>query len=164
MNRKTIVTFLAAASLALGAGVASAQGWGGYHHGGDCYGGKYTGKWSEEDLKERMAARHEKLKERLKITPEQETAWKTFNEQMAAIGESRMAARPDPAEFAKLTTPERMEKRLELSRKFQDAMDKRLAVLKTFYASLTAEQKQIFDDLHSPRWRDGKRGWHKKGW
>ncbi|MCL2075539.1 MAG: Spy/CpxP family protein refolding chaperone [Betaproteobacteria bacterium] len=105
--------------------------------------------------------RHARLKEILKIAPNQEAAWKTFNEQMLAIAETRFAARPDPAEFMGLSAPERMEKRLELSRQYQDTMDKRLSVLNTFYASLSAEQKKIFDDWHSPRWRDGKRG---RGW
>jgi hypothetical protein len=175
MNRKTIVTFLAAAGLALGAGIASAQGWGGgggcggygYYGGGyghygsgHHYGGGGGWVWSEEAFKERMAARHERLKEVLKITSKQEAAWKTFNDRMLAL---KRAAPPDPAEFAGLTAPERMEKRLELSRQFQGTMDERIAIVKEFYAGLTAEQKKAFDDWHSPgRWGDDKRGWKQK--
>jgi len=164
MNRKSIVGVLAAIGLVFGAGVASAQGWGGcggyggYYQGGgcgDCYGGKHA-KWSEEDFKERMELRHKRMKEQLKITVNQEAAWNTFNEQMLAL---KRFDRPNLEEFAKLNSPERMEKRLEMMRQFQDAMAKRIEVVKTFYASLNAEQQKAFDDWHSPRWREGKRGW-----
>jgi hypothetical protein len=165
MNRKTIVTFLAAAGIALGAGVASAQGWGGcggyggYGYGSGGGGGGWV--WSDDAFKERMTARHEQLKEVLKITPKQEEAWKSFNERMLTL---KRAAPPDQAEFAKLTAPERMEKRQELARQFQNSMDERIAIVKDFYANLSAEQKKVFDDWHSPRWRGDKRNWKKKGW
>jgi len=160
ISRKTVVAVLAAASLALGAVVANAgghdkSGWGG--HCGNYY-GKADGKWSEKDFKEQIAERQARLKKVLKIEPNQEAAWKTFTDQMSAQAQERFG-NFDPDQFLGLTTPERMEKRLELSRQAQDAMSKRLEAVKTFYASLTAEQKKKFDDWHSPRGpRGGPRG------
>ena len=177
ISRKTVVAVLAATSLALGAGVANAGGphkggWGGYcgggyyssarnwHSGnggwgGYCGGGYYgkaDGKWSEKDFKERIAERQERLKKALQIAPNQEAAWKTFTDQMTTLAQER-AKNFDPDQFLGLTAPERMEKQLERLRQAQDAMSKRLEVVKTFYASLTAEQKKKFDDWHSPKRR-----------
>jgi Spy/CpxP family protein refolding chaperone len=144
ISRKTMVTFLAVSSLALGIGVASAggknrDGWGNW---GNCHGQENTA-----DSKKRLEAWHERLHEALKLSPEQESAWKTFSEQARPAN----IQRPDPGEFAKLTAPERLEKHLELSRQHQEIMSQRLAALKTFYAALAPEQQKIFDDFHSPK-------------
>jgi len=161
ISKKSVVTLLTAATFALGAGVASAGGhqkggWGGC----DGYGhpGMYERNLKQEDFKERMAARHERLKKALKLDAKQEADWKTFTDQMAALAQEQ-SKKFDPDQFLGLSTPEKMEKRLELSRQAQDAMAKRLTVVKTFYNSLTAEQKKKFDDWHSPKGqRGGPRG------
>ncbi|MDR2637101.1 MAG: hypothetical protein LBB55_02065, partial [Zoogloeaceae bacterium] len=87
ISRKTIVTFLAVSSLALGIGIASA---GGGHHGDWCDRG--PGHWGPHDwsdrgsenaadFKKRLEERRDRLHEALKLSPEQESAWKTFTEQ-----------------------------------------------------------------------------------
>jgi hypothetical protein len=157
ISRKSIVTVLAAATLAFGAGTASAGKGGGWGGGwGDCGGGgfygKADGKWNEKDFKERIAERQERLKKALAITSKQEAAWKTFTDQMTAQMQERFK-NFDPDQFLGLTTPERMEKQLAFSRQAQGTMEKRLEAVKTFYNSLTPEQKKKFDDWHSSKRR-----------
>ena len=65
------------------------------------------GKMAER-MKERMAKRQADLKAKLKLTPEQEGAWTQFTTAMQPPAQG--PKRPDPAEMAKLTTPQRMEK------------------------------------------------------
>jgi protein CpxP len=100
-----------------------------------------------------MVAKHmTELKAKLKITAEQDGAWTAFTAAMKPADHKEMK-RPDPAEMAKLSTPERM----DAMRKFHNghqtemnaAMDKRHEAVKAFYGTLTAEQKKVFDAEHS---------------
>jgi hypothetical protein len=63
-----------------------------------------------------------------------------------------MAKRPDHAEMDKLSTPERIDKMRALRSQhmtdMQANMDKRDEATKTFYATLSAEQKKVFDAEH----------------
>jgi Zn-finger nucleic acid-binding protein len=68
---------------------------------------------------------------------------------------------PDRAEIDKLTTPERLDKMRELRKQRDAQMDKRDEATRTFYATLSAEQKKIFDantarPFHN-RWSQGPR-------
>ena len=91
---------------------------------------------------QRMAERLKVLKAQLKITPAQEGTWTTWT---AAIQPGSRIQRPDRAEFQRLSTPERID-RIRAMRTARNAeMDKRLDATKTFYASLNAEQKAVFD-------------------
>ncbi len=99
-----------------------------------------------------MAKRHDALKAKLKLTAEQDGAWTTFTAAMkppAQMGQKR----PDRAELDKLTTPERIDKmralRTEHMTAMNSAMDKREDAIKTFYASLNADQKKVFDTEHA---------------
>jgi hypothetical protein len=100
----------------------------------------------------KMAQMHAKhltdLKAKLKITASQETAWNTFTEAMKPPADM-MNKRPDHAEMDKLTTPERIDKMRALHKEhmvtMEAAMDKRAEATKTFYDTLSAEQKQTFD-------------------
>lgn len=114
------------------------------------------GGWERfhEQRGERMQQHQKKLHDALKLTPDQEGAWKKFTESM------QPPARPErgePGEWAKLTAPERAEKMLELQKKRQDRMAEHVATLKAFYAVLTPEQKKIFDEAHAGP-RGGRRG------
>lgn len=120
----------------------------------------------------KMEAMHAKhladLKTRLKITPAQEGAWTTFTGAMKP--QARTMDRPDRAAFDKLSTPERIDKMRELRAKHhadrQAAADQRDQAVKTFYATLTDEQKKVMDAEHArmgkqmERWREGH---HKDG-
>jgi hypothetical protein len=104
----------------------------------------HRGKRNFESMKQRQAKQLATLKEKLKLAPEQEGAWNTFVE-------ARQLPPPSPgprmsrAEFAKLTTPERLELR-EKRRAERDAvMAKRTEAVRTFYAGLTPEQQKTFD-------------------
>ena len=95
-----------------------------------------------------MAKRHAALKAKLKLTPDQEPAWKAFtvSHQAPKMQHDRQAIMAD---LAKLSTPERIDKMKELRTQHMGemsaAMDQRGAATKTFYAALTAEQQKIFD-------------------
>jgi Spy/CpxP family protein refolding chaperone len=66
---------------------------------------------------------------------------------------------PDRAEIDKLTTPERLDKMRDLRKQRDAEMDKRDAATRTFYATLTAEQKKTFDaNTGRPFHRRGTQG------
>ena len=95
---------------------------------------------------ERMAQQHQKLHDALKLTPDQDSAWKKF------MDSEHPMAKPEPGkpeDWAKLTTPERADKMMERMREHQSRMFEHLVALKDFYAVLTPEQKKTFDDFHA---------------
>ncbi len=100
-------------------------------------------KYDAAKHKERMEKRQTELHDQLKLTQNQEAAWKTFT---AGMTPPAKGPRPDRAAWANLSAPERMEKMLERSKQRQEVMASRLAGVKTFYAQLTTEQKKTFDD------------------
>lgn len=95
----------------------------------------------------RMEKYHEqhlaKLHDKLKLTAQQEPAWKKFT---AVNPMADKSLRPDPAEMEKLNAPQRLEKGLEHMKTMEAKMTEHLAALKEFYAVLTPEQQKIFDD------------------
>ena len=99
-----------------------------------------------------MAKRAEQLKGKLKITASQEGAWTSFITSMKPPARTT-GNRLDPAELAKLTTPERIDKmralRVQHHTEMSAAMDQREAAVKTFYAVLTPEQQKVFDAEHA---------------
>jgi hypothetical protein len=138
-THKIITACLAISGIVLGGSTANAGNWK-----QDCHWGSHDGKTWREDAKERIAARHERLRKALKLTEAQEPAWQAFIAKAAPEDWER----PDPKAFSELNTPERLEKQLEFSKKHQEFMSQRLEVLKTFYAQLSSEQKKIFDKQH----------------
>jgi len=109
------------------------------------------------DSKDKMAAfiekRQAELHQQLKLSAEQEPAWKTFSEKMqAALPQER----PNREEMRKLSTPERMDKMLALMKGHEQQLETRAAALKAFYAVLTPEQRKLFDEQaarHGRRFR-----------
>lgn len=108
------------------------------------------------------------LKQDLKIAPAQEAAWTTFTAAMKPPVELQ-AKRPDLAEMAKLTTPERIDKmkavRTQHMGEMIAAMDQRGDATKALYATLTSEQKAVFDaaDMRHRRSLGGHMGGHWGG-
>jgi protein CpxP len=98
-----------------------------------------------EKMKAGMAKHLADMHDKLKLSAAQEPAWKTFTN---AITPGAMPARPDRAAMEKMTAPERMEKMLAFSKERQSRMESHFAALKTFYATLTSEQKKIVDASH----------------
>jgi Spy/CpxP family protein refolding chaperone len=110
---------------------------------------------------EQMHAKHlADLKAKLKITASQEAAWTRFTDAMKPTADM-MGKRPDRTEMDKLSTPERIDKMRALHKEhmaaMEAAMDKRGDATKTFYASLSPEQKKGFDDEFA---KMGQRGEH----
>lgn len=93
-------------------------------------------------MQERMGQRATDIKAKLKLTPEQEGAWNVY---IAAMKPSANAKWPDRAEIEKLTTPERLDKMRELRKQHEAEMDRRDDATRTFYATLSPEQKKTFD-------------------
>lgn len=116
----------------------------------------------QERMQQRMAEHETRLKEALKLTPAQESAWKEFTASMQPP--KAPAQRLDRAEWDQLTTPQRMEKMQALRAEREARMNQRLEAVKKFYATLTPEQQKAFDEQHQRMGRHGDRkGDHKGG-
>jgi hypothetical protein len=108
------------------------------------------GQW-----RERMTQRHAqylaRLKTTLAITPEQEGAWSQFEAAM------QPPAPPagEPGEWAKLTTPERIDRMEQRMADRQQRFKQRGDAVKTFYAQLTPAQQKTFDQ-HAMMMRMGQ--------
>ena len=151
------------ATATVGVLVASAGAW--------AYGNKHTGCQGMGDgpraerMQKKMAQHQQRLKEALKLTPEQEAAWKAYTTALQAQKKERPSL--DRAEWAKLTTPERMDKMLALRTEREAHMRQHMDATKAFYATLTAQQQQVFDQQHTKKGRhhhgtDDGRGEHHR--
>ena len=112
-----------------------------------------------EKMREHMARRQAYLHDQLKLTPAQEPAWKTY---IAAVTPTDLGKHMgDRAAMDKLSAPERMEKHLQMMKDNEARMSTQLAALKTFYATLTPEQQQVFNKqtMHG-NWHHGHHGEH----
>jgi periplasmic protein CpxP/Spy len=140
-SMKSIHTTLIAATLLAGlSGMAMAQSNPETHAGG------HRAERMEQ-MHAKMGERHAKhlaeLKAKLKLEPGQEAAWNTFAQSMQPP--AKAAAHPDRAALEKLTTPERIDQ-MQAHRATRDAnMKKHGDATKTFYATLNADQKKVFD-------------------
>jgi periplasmic protein CpxP/Spy len=124
------------------------------------HGGMRHGKADPAKMQQMVAKHQDELKAKLKLAPNQESAWTSYTAATKPAA-SMMAARPDHAAMEKLTTPERMDM-MKGMRATRDAeMNKRADATKTFYAALSAEQKTVFDASH--KGHGGKRGGHHHG-
>ncbi|CAM4309177.1 Spy/CpxP family protein refolding chaperone [Comamonas aquatilis] len=95
------------------------------------------------DRQEQMQKRMTQFKADLKLTAAQEAAWTTYASTMKPAGER--PARMDREAFAKLTTPQRIDKMRELRAQRNAEMDRRAEATKAFYAQLNADQQKTFD-------------------
>ena len=96
------------------------------------------------------------LKEKLKLTPEQQVAWNAFT------GASQPGMRPMAVgreamrdEFEKLSTPQRLDKMLAMSETRRANMVERAEATKALYAQLSPEQQSVFDAEVMPRRNKG---------
>jgi protein CpxP len=97
-------------------------------------------------MQQKMAERQAAFKAELKLTPEQEPAWNAF------IARTQPQARParegSREDWSRLTTPQRLDKMQALKVERDAAMAKRVDAIKSFYASLNADQQKVFDSKH----------------
>jgi len=167
---KTSLKLSLIATLLVAAGVAYSQG---PMRGGQCdpmmmgqqggmQGMKHgrMGNMDPAKMQAMMDKRHAALKAQLKLTPAQEAAWTNFTASPMGHG-GKMMQHPDPAEMAKLTTPERLDKMKALRTQHMSdmtaAMDKHAEATKALYAVLTPEQQKVFD-AHAMSGRGAKQG------
>jgi hypothetical protein len=95
-----------------------------------------------EHKAERHIQRLAELKSKLNLQAAQEPAWNTFTQSMQHP--ARMV-RPERASLEKMTTPERLDQ-MQAMKAMRDArMQQRAEATKVFYAILSADQKQVFD-------------------
>lgn len=151
---KLIQSLVVAGLMATAGGVAIAQAGGMMGHDG-------MGHGDSAKIAQMHAKHLSSLKAKLKITATQEAAWTSFADSMKPAG-GMMGKHPDPAEMDKMSTPERIDKMRALHKErmsaMEAAMDKRGDATKTFYASLSPEQKKVFDDEFSKMGRRGEHG------
>lgn len=110
---------------------------------------------------EHMAKRQAELHDALKLSASQEQAWASF---VASHKPAERMQRPDRAQWAGLSAPQRMEKMIEMHKQRTARMEERLAALNTFYATLSPEQKRVFDQQsmrHHGRGQHGMHGGHR---
>ncbi len=151
LNKSVKMILAGAAIIALSASAYARSG-------EDCGYGEHGGMMGMNP--ERMEKYHEqhlaKLHDKLKLTTQQESAWKKFAAQQPVLDKT---SRPDPAEMEKLNAPQRLEKGLEHMHAMEAKLTEHLAALKEFYAVLTPEQQKVFDDQFPHRGRhDQMRG------
>jgi protein CpxP len=109
-------------------------------------------------MQEHMARRQAALKQKLAITGAQESAWAGWT---AAMKPPAKAQRPSREEFAKLTTPERIDRMRAMHQQRAAEMDKRADATKAFYAALSPEQKKVFDSETARGHRHGGERHHR---
>jgi hypothetical protein len=105
-------------------------------------------------MAEHFQARQQKLHDALKLSAQQEAAWTTYQ---AAIKPQAREGRPERAAFKTMSTPERMQAMIDLSKQRTARMEQHLTAVSAFYGQLSAEQKQTFDKFSA---HHGGRGYH----
>ena len=106
-----------------------------------------------ERMQRRADRRMERLKRILQITPQQEAAWNAWASAMRPMARPR----PNREEFARLSTPERIDRLRQLRATRMAEMDRRGDATKAFYGQLTPAQQKAFDEI-SMRFLRGGRG------
>jgi protein CpxP len=159
LQRRLFAAGLLAAALGAGA-VAQAQtpaaDTGAAHHMRGDHGPRDPARIAEfrARMEQRVAKRLNELKQKLQITPGQENAWNAWT---SALKPGAMQ-RPNRGEFARLTTPERIDRMRALRAERGAEMDKRMDATKDFYSALNAEQRKVFDAEGLRFMRGHKRG------
>ena len=97
------------------------------------------------DRGEGKEKRLETLKTDLKLSVNQEAAWTEWVSKIKGDHNDWKARRENAESWANLPAPERMEKMLAFSKEHLAKQEARLAATKTFYATLSPEQRLPLD-------------------
>lgn len=97
----------------------------------------------QAEMQERRAKRQAALKAKLGITAEQEPAWNAFVARTTP--EPQTSHRAKREDWAKLTTPERLDKMQAHQAERAAAMTRHIDATRSFYSALTPEQQKLFD-------------------
>ncbi len=150
--RTTLMITLISSALTLGAATAAG-------HGGKMGGGKHkmdcAGMSMNQDGMMDSVARAEKhlseLKAKLNLTHDQEPAWQTFSGQVKDQAKSMAAMHDKKKEEMKnmpKSAPDQMAMMASMMKDRAQNMSTMADNVKTFYATLTPEQKVAFDKVH----------------
>lgn len=81
----------------------------------------------------------------LRLSPDQENAWRAF-QQAYAIDPQEMQREQDMAQrMARMSAPERVDMAIGMEKADLAMQQRRGEALKTFYATLSPQQRQVFD-------------------
>jgi len=134
---RTLV-ILAAASLVAGSAIARS----------DCAPGREgPGRFAghtEKHLEKYRARLHDTLK----LSTEQEAAWKTFTDKTQLPAVDRAKLKAQRSELRALPAPARMDRMIARMKEREGRMLEWAAAVKEFYAQLTPEQQTLFDAQH----------------
>ena len=113
-------------------------------------------------MQQRRAGRQTALKTKLNITAEQEPAWNAFMARTAPAAQvNRHTERQD---WAKLATPERLDKMQARQAERAAAMTSRIEATRSFYSALTPDQQKLFDSqAQAHMQRTDRHGKHRHG-
>jgi hypothetical protein len=95
-------------------------------------------------MQERMNRRFAALKQQLQVTPAQDAAFNQWQQAMRPTGQRPQ--RPNFVEFARMTTPQRIDRLRELRAQRNAEQDRRADATKAFYAQLNPQQQKTFDE------------------
>lgn len=109
----------------------------------------------KEHRAERRAAHAARLHDALKLSAQQEAAWATFQAAM----QPPQRAKVDREALRAMPAPERMAQRIAFTKQRIAHMEARQAALASFYAVLTPEQQQTFEQATQRR---GHRFGHRR--
>lgn len=92
------------------------------------------------------------LKAKLNLTTDQQSAWRTFSDQVNDQAKNMASMRDKMMDNAKptaKTAPEHMARMADMMKDGAQNMAKMAAAVKTFYDTLTPEQQAAFDKMHT---------------
>ena len=145
-------------SLLAGSGILAASA---YAVSGDSaeHGCEKHGQKTQVERTEQRAKHMSELKQKLHLTSSQAAAWDAFANasqpgmQGMGMGMGKMGVDKDAMrnEFAKMSTPQRIDKMMAMSDMRHTQMMQRADATKAFYAQLTPEQQKIFDAEAMPK-------------
>ena len=100
------------------------------------------GHWNQEKHSENFEKRMNALHDELALSESQQVAWQDFT---VALTPTAHEAKHDRSEFSQLTTPERLDRMLNVMKLRQEKMASHIQSIESFYSTLTSEQQKIFD-------------------
>ena len=98
--------------------------------------------WNQEKHSENFEKRMNALHDELALSESQQVAWQDFT---VALTPTAHEAKHDRSEFSQLTTPERLDRMLNMMKLRQEKMASHIQSIESFYSTLTSEQQKIFD-------------------
>lgn len=113
-------------------------------------------------MQQRRAERQAALKTKLNITAEQEPAWNAF--MARTVPAAQVNRHTERQDWAKLATPERLDKMQARQAERAAAMTSRIDATRSFYSALAPDQKKLFDtQAQDHMQRTDMRGKHSRG-